>query len=77
VFVFGICLALALILGAQALAEASAPPVQQMSQAKVVGQTGFAYLGGLRLMAAGLLWGGLDAQWHQYGSANMAERLDF
>jgi hypothetical protein len=76
VFALGVCLALALIIGAQALAQASAPSVRQMSQAKLIGQTGFAYLGGLRMMAAGLLWGGLDAQWHQYGSTKIAERMD-
>jgi hypothetical protein len=76
VFAIGACLALALIIGAQALAQASAPPVRQMSQARLIGQTGFAYLGGLRMMAAGLLWGGLDAQWHQYGSTKIAERMD-
>jgi hypothetical protein len=69
-------LALALIIGAQALAEASAPPVRQTSQAKLIGQTGFAYLGGLRLMAAGLLWGSLDAQFHEYGTTKIADRLD-
>lgn len=75
-FALGVCLALAVIIGAQALAEVSAPAVQQMSQAKLIGQTGFAYLGGLRLMAAGLLWGSLDAQFHEYGSTNIAERMD-
>jgi hypothetical protein len=72
----GVCLAMALIIGAQALARASAPPVRQMSQAKLIGQTGFAYLGGLRMMAAGLLWGSLDAQWHEYGTMRMEDRLD-
>jgi hypothetical protein len=76
VFALGVCLALVLIIGAQALAETAAPPVRQMSQAKLIGQTGFAYLGGVRMMAAGLLWGGLDAQWHQYGTGRIVDRLD-
>jgi hypothetical protein len=76
-FVLGTCLALALVTGAQALAQASAPPAQQMSQTRLIGQTGFAYLGGLRMMAAGLLWGGLDAQFHQYRSTSrFTDRLD-
>jgi hypothetical protein len=74
---FGVCLALALVVGAQALAQVSAPPVHQISQAKLIGQTGFAYLGGLRVMAAGLLWGTLDAQFHQYMSdSDIKDRLD-
>ena len=36
---------------------ASAPPVQQISQAKVVGQTGFAYLGGLARDGCGVALG--------------------
>jgi hypothetical protein len=75
-FALGVCLALVLIIGAQALAQVSAPPVRQMSQAKVIGQTGFAYLGGLRVMAAGLLWGSLDAQFHEFGTPEIAKRMD-
>jgi hypothetical protein len=76
-FAIGLCLAVVLIVGAQALAQASAPPAQQMSQTKLIGQTGFAYLGGLRMMAAGLLWGSLDSQFHQYRTASkFTDRLD-
>jgi hypothetical protein len=69
--------AIAVIIGAQGLATAYAPPVSQSSQGAVIGQAGFAYLGGLRMMGAGLLWGRLDAQFHQYGSgAPIQDRLD-
>lgn len=69
--------AIAVIIGAQALATAYAPPVPQSSQSAVIGQAGFAYLGGLRMMGAGLLWGRLDAQFHQYGgTAPIQDRLD-
>lgn len=77
VFVLGAIVAFAVIVGAQALANASAPPVQQMSQSTIIGQTGFAYLGGLRLMISGMLWGRLDAQFHQYQSDKaIQDRLD-
>jgi hypothetical protein len=77
VFAVTAVVAFALIVGAQTLAAASAPPVQQLSQTTVIGQTGFAYLGGLRLMVAGLLWGRLDAQFHQYMAGKaIEERLD-
>jgi len=72
-----VLLALALIIGAQFLADAFAPPVTQMSQSAVIGQAGFAYLGGLRMMGAGLLMARVDPQFHQYGqTAHFQDRLD-
>jgi hypothetical protein len=63
--------------GAQALATASAPPVTQLSQTKVIGESGFAYLAGLRLVAAGLLNRNLDLQFHQYGEGrDIKDRTD-
>jgi hypothetical protein len=76
-FLLAAVVAFAVIVGAQALANASAPPIKQLSQTKLIGQAGFAYLGGLRMMGAGLLWGRLDAQFHQYGGlAKIQDRLD-
>jgi hypothetical protein len=70
-------LALALIVGAQFLAVAFAPPVSQTSQSAIIGQAGFAYLGGLRMMGAGLLMARVDPQFHQYGqTAHFQDRLD-
>lgn len=65
-----------MIVGAQALAAASAPPVTQLSQTKVIGQSGFAYLAGLRLVAAGLLNRNLEIQFHQYGAGAIKDRTD-
>jgi hypothetical protein len=66
-----------MIVGAQGLASASAPPVTQLSQTKVLGQTGFAYLAGLRLVAAGLLNRNLEIQFHQFGKAgSIKDRVD-
>ena len=70
-------LCVVLIVGAQALAAVSAPPVGQLSQSKVVGAAGFAYLGGLRVLGAGLLSARLDPQFHQYnGDKQFQDRLD-
>ena len=75
--VAAVACALALIVGGQFLAVASAPPVQQMSQSAVIGQAGFAYLGGLRMMGAGLLMARIDPQFHQYGqTSRFQDRLD-
>lgn len=66
-----------MIVGAQALAGATAPPVTQLSQTKVIGESGFAYLAGLRLVAAGLLNRNLDIQFHQYGAGEaIKDRAD-
>jgi len=43
----------------------------------VVGQAGFAYLGGLRMMMAGLLYQRLDPQFHQYlTDRRIQDRID-
>jgi hypothetical protein len=76
-FAIAVVVAFALIVAGQWLATASAPPLLQTSQSKLVGQAGFAYLGGLRMMGAGLLWGRLDAQFHQYQTDTAVQnRLD-
>ena len=66
-------LCIVLIVGAQALAAVSAPPVGQLSQSKVVGAAGFAYLGGLRVLGAGLLYSRLDPQFHQYTATSSSK----
>jgi len=72
-----VVLALALIVGGQFLANRFAPESRQLSQGTVIGQAGFAYLGGLRMMGAGLLMARVDPQWHQYGqTAHFERRLD-
>jgi hypothetical protein len=64
--VVAVALCLCVIIGAQALAAATAPTSVQLSQGRVIGQAGFAYLGGLRMAAAGMLYQRLDPQFHQY-----------
>ena len=64
--VLAFVLLLALLLGAQALASASAPPGGVSSTGHVIGQTGFAYLGGLRTFGAAVLWNRLDPIFDEY-----------
>ena len=58
-------LVLALFAG-QALAAMSAPTGGVASTGRVIGQTGFAYLGGLRTFAAAVLWVRLEPLFHVY-----------
>ncbi len=55
-----IVLLVTLLMGAQALADASAPAGGVAATGRLIGQTGFAYLGGLRTFAAAVLWNRLD-----------------
>ena len=66
VFAIVAVLCVALLLGAQALASASAPTGGIATTGRVLGQTGYAYLGGLRTFAAALLWNRLDPIFHGY-----------
>lgn len=58
----------AFLLAAQALASYSAPPGGRASTGRVLGKTGFAYLGGLRTFAAAALWNRIEPQFHGYYS---------
>jgi hypothetical protein len=58
--VLAIVLLFAVLLGAQALAAANAPSGGIASTGRLLGQTSFAYLGGLRTFAAAILWNRLD-----------------
>jgi microcystin-dependent protein len=62
-----VVLAFALILGGQALADATAPDVPNGAlTGQAMGRAGFAYLTGLRQFGAMLLWNRLEPQMHQY-----------
>lgn len=72
----GVALALVLVLFAgQALAAASAPTGGIASTGRVMGQTGFAYLGGLRTFAAAVLWNRLEPLYHGYYSEKKVSQL--
>lgn len=53
-------LLMGLLLSAQAMGAATAPPGGVASTGRVIGQTGFAYLGGLRTFGAAVLWNRLE-----------------
>jgi len=59
---------IAVLLAGQALAAASMPAGGTASTGKVLGQTGFAYLGGLRTFAAAVLWNRIEPVFHEYYS---------
>ena len=62
-----VLLALALVLGGQAMADATAPDVPNgVLTGQAVGRAGFAYLTGLRKFGAALLWNRLEPQMHEY-----------
>lgn len=62
-----VLLALALVLGGQSLADATARNAPNGAlTGQAVGRAGFAYLTGLRKFAAALLWNRLDPQMHKY-----------
>lgn len=64
--IVAVVLLVALLLAGQALASVSRPAGGIASTGRVIGQTSFAYLGGLRTFAAAVLWNRLDPQFDQY-----------
>jgi tetratricopeptide (TPR) repeat protein len=69
-FAIAALLLVCLLVGAQALAASSAPAGGVASTGRLMGQTSFAYLGGIRTFAAAVLWNRLDPLFHDYYSAN-------
>lgn len=61
-------LALALALGGQAGTDAFAPGGRVADTGRMIGRTGDAYLSGLRVFAAQVLWNRLEPQFHGYYS---------
>jgi hypothetical protein len=73
-----VVLLLVSIVGAQALATASAPSGTTVATGAMLGQTGFEYLGGLRRFAAAALWNRLEPQFHEYGNGgSIDKRVEF
>ena len=66
--------ALTLLLASQALASSAMPP-DRVATGKLAGQAAFAYLGGLRIFAAAVLWNRIEPQFHDYyGGQTFAEQ---
>ena len=72
-----VVLALAVVLGGQALADHAAPDVPNGAlTGRSLGRAGFAYLTGLRQFAAAVLWNRLDPQMHEYyGSVGLGRMV--
>lgn len=66
----------AVLVVGQALAAVSAPLGGVASTGRLIGQTGFAYLGGLRTFAAAVLWARLEPLFHGYYDARQLKELD-
>jgi hypothetical protein len=64
---------LVLVLAAQSFLPAAVVPAGSGDTGKVLGQTGFAYLGGLRTLVAALLWDRLDPQFHEYYGGSLQD----
>lgn len=67
VVVIAVVLVVVLLLS-QGLATVTAPPDRLASTGRVLGQTGFAFLGGLRTFAAAVLWNRIEPVFHEYYS---------
>lgn len=73
--VIAITLAVTLLLGGQALADASASG-SRSNAGDSLGRAGFAYLTGFRVFAAAVLWNRLEPIFHEYyGSTPISEQL--
>jgi len=66
----------AVLVAGQALAAISAPAGGVASTGRLIGQTGFAYLGGLRTFAAAVLWARLEPLFHGYYDDRQVKELD-
>lgn len=66
----------AILITGQALAAVSAPAGGVASTGRLIGQTGFAYLGGLRTFAAAVLWARLEPLFHGYYEGGQVKELD-
>lgn len=64
--VTAILVLLVALLAFQAAASATAPPGGIASTGRVIGQTGFAYIGGIRTFAAAVIWNRLQPLFHSY-----------
>jgi hypothetical protein len=65
------------LLAGQWAAAAAAPSTGIASTGRVLGKTGFAYLGGIRTFVAAALWNRLDPQFHEYYGGRSLTELDF
>ncbi len=67
----------AVLVGVQAVASATAPADSVASTGKLLGSTGFAYLGGLRVFVAAVMWNRLEPQFDRYYETKRLQDLTF
>ncbi len=68
---------LAVLIAAQSVAFATSPATGRASTARLVGDTGFAYLYGLRAFAAVVVWNRIDPLLHDYyGDRELSEQVE-
>jgi hypothetical protein len=65
------------LVAVQGIAHAAAPAEPVASTGRLLGSTGFAYLGGLRIFAAAVLWNRLEPQFDGYYSSERLGQLTF
>lgn len=68
-------LLVAVLLGGQALAGATAPPGGTASTGRLLGKASGAYLGGLRTFTAAVLWNRLEPLYHGYYGGRTVDKL--
>lgn len=66
---------LAVLLAFQAATTATAPPGGVASTGRVMGRTGFAYIGGVRTFAAAVIWNRLEPIFHDYYNGASAAKM--
>lgn len=59
------------LLAGQWAASATAPAGEVADTGRLLGKTGFAYLGGIRTFAAAVLWNRIDPQFHEYYNSSL------
>ncbi len=65
------------LLGVQAVGAQTAPPQPATATGKLLGNAGFAYLGGVRVFAAAVLWNRLEPQFHEFYVNKSLDDLTF
>jgi tetratricopeptide (TPR) repeat protein len=68
---------IAALVGVQGVATLAAPNDSVASAGRLLGDTGFAYLGGLRVFAAAVLWNRLEPQFDQFYQDKKLKDLTF
>lgn len=72
-----VALLLVALLATQAATQWTAPPGGIAQTGRIMGKTGFAYIGGVRTFAAAVIWNRLDPLFHKYYSGKSLSQLSW